>query len=291
MIDRGLAAFLDAAGISGGHGPLVPLHDGVYATRAAGRDLIVKMSRAGKARAAVWASGRLAAAGVPTPVILGYRDRILVQARCPGTPLDRYHAGHHRGLALFAAATAGRLLRLVHAVPVEAVTAASAAGQLPSLPSRAAVDLHALRAEALRMLRQHAALLADAPTGLVHGDWAARHVIVDAGRVTGIVGLASARGGDPLADLARWSLTEPPELTGALLAGYFSEEPDRVTRMRLALHRIRIGVSLLALHAARGERALVALRRAQLREDLAGPFERVGAGDYVDYRRSLDACC
>jgi len=290
MLDQRLAAFLDAAGISGGHEPLVPLDDGVYATRAAGRDLVVKLSRAGKARATVWASGLLATAGVPTPAILGYRDRILVQDRCPGTPLDRCHAGHHRGLALFAAATAGRLLRAAHAVPVPAVAAASTLTQVPSLPSRASVDLHALRADALRMLRQHAALLTDAPTGLVHGDWAARHVIVDAGRVTGIVGLGAARAGDPFADLARWSLLEPAELTGALLAGYFSAEPDRVTRMRLTLHRIRIGLTLLALHAARGERALVALRKAQLRDDLTGRFEPVGTGDYVDYRRALDAC-
>jgi hypothetical protein len=292
-LDRGLAAFLAATGLTGGHTPLVRIDgadgDDVYVTRVGDRELIVKLSRTRKNRVVAWASGILSDAGVPTPPIVGHGDRLLVQARCPGMPLDRYHADHHRGLAAFAAATAGRLLRRVHAIPARTDT--GDATQLPPLASRATVDLHELRAEAQQALHRHARVLTGVPTTLVHGDWAARHVIVDAGRITGIVAPATMRGGDPIADLARWSLLEPAELTRALFAGYFAADPDRATFLRLALHRIRIGFAMLAQHVSRGEHALVALRRAQLREDLAGRAERFGPGEYVDYRRALDACC
>jgi hypothetical protein len=293
-IDRGLAAFLHATRLTGGHTPLVRLggdteDEDVYATRVGGRELIVKLSRTRKNRVVAWASGVLTEAGVPTAPIVGHGDRLLVEGRLPGMPLDRYHAGHHRELAEFAAATAGRLLRRVHAIPAGAGTGNLT--QLPPLASRAPVDLHELRVQAQQVLHRHGHLLTEAPGALVHGDWTARNVIVDAGRITGIVAPATMRGGDPVADLARWSLLEPAELTRALFAGYFRTDPDEATRTRLALHRIRLGFALLARHVSRGEHTLVAVRRAQLRDDLAGRTERIGPGEYVDYRRALDACC
>jgi aminoglycoside phosphotransferase (APT) family kinase protein len=184
---------------------------------------------------------------------------------------------------------AGQLLRRLHTVPVCGYGRLDTTGvglrpslrswilHLPPLPQGADPDLHALRAPAHQVLRHHLAVLEAGPAGLLHGDWTARHVIVDDGQVTGVVDLESVRGGDPLADLAGWSLQEPAELSSALFAGYFAtplDQPldkvqDESVRMRLALYRVRIAAAMLARHLSHGEHAHVRLRTAQLHGDLA----------------------
>ncbi|GAA4471820.1 hypothetical protein GCM10023170_090770 [Phytohabitans houttuyneae] len=284
-LDAELATLLADAGVTGPHTALVPLAAGednqVYATAVAGRDLVVKGARTSRVRSGVaaWAAAQLAAVGVPAPTVLGYRGRLLVETRCPGTPLDQHHAGH--GPPADLTAQAGRLLRRIHTVPVRGYGRLDTAGvglrpclhswllQLPPLPTTATADMHALRAQARQTLRHHLPELAGVPAVLLHGDWTARHVIVNDGRITGIVDLESVRGGDPLADLAGWSLQEPAELTHGLYTGYFTTPPDRPTRLRLALYRVRIAAAMLAQHITNANRAQLRLRTAQLQADLA----------------------
>ena len=292
-LDGELSSVLAAAGVTGPHAPLVPLAGGqdndVYATRAAGRELVVKAPRSGRVRygVAAWAAAQLVAVGVPAPRVVGYRDRLLVETRCPGMPLHEYRPCHDgfggsaTPLAVEVATAAGHLLRRVHTVPVHGYGRLDTTGvglrpslgswilHLPPLPSDTGADLYALRGQAQQVLRHHLHLLQSVPAALLHGDWTARHVIVDDGRITGIVDLESVRGGDPLADLAGWSLQEPRDLTGALFGGYFTGTPSGADRMRLALYRIRIAAAMLAPHVAHGEHAQLALRTAQLHADLA----------------------
>jgi aminoglycoside phosphotransferase (APT) family kinase protein len=291
-LDTELTALLAAAGVTGPFEALVPLAAGednqVYATAAAGRDLVVKAARAARVRSGVvaWAAAQLAAVGVPAPTVLAYRGRLLVETRCPGTPLDQYLTHHAQSAEPVStpaevATAAGRLLQRIHSVPVRGYGRLDTAGvgrrpsldgwllQLPPLPTAADADVHALRTQALQALRHHMPLLAGVPAVLLHGDWTARHVIVNAGRITGVVDLESVRGGDPLADLAGWSLQESAELAQALYAGYFTTPPDHPTRIRLALYRVRIAAAMLARHVTHAEHAQLALRTAQLQADLA----------------------
>src|SRR5437762_2002930 len=95
----------------------------------------------------------------------------------------------------------------------------------------------------LRRARQALAGVAQVPQRplrLLHGDWVARHVLVAAGQITGLVDLQSVLGGDPLTDLAGWSLQEPAPLTEALFAGYGLNQADEPTRLALGLYRLRI---------------------------------------------------
>lgn len=286
-----LTAVLAAAGIPA-HTELVTLVGGednqVYATHAAGRDLVVKAARTARVRSGVaaWAAAQLAAVGVPAPVVLGYGGRLLVETRCPGTPLDQYHSHHRHSVGRASpadlAAAAGRLLRRLHTVRVRGYGRLDTNGlglrpslhswllRLPPLPTGTDADVHALRAQALQVLRHHLPRLAAVPAVLLHGDWTARHVIVHSGQVTGVVDLESVRGGDPFADLAGWSLQEPAELTDGLFGGYFTHPPGVEARIRLALYRVRIAAALLARHVAQAEHVQVELRTAQLHADLAG---------------------
>ena len=90
---------------------------------------------------------------------------------------------------------------------------------------------------------------------LLLGDCAARHIFhdPDTGQVTGFIDLESARGGDPMADLAGFSIREHPGLTQALLEGYFPDGATSDHAWALTLHRARIAARLMAFHLARRE--------------------------------------
>ena len=286
-VDAELEVVLAAAGRAGGHTPLVALPGGrdnrLYATAVGGRELVVKVPRTSRRvryAVAAWVAARLAEAGIPAPIVLGYTDRLSVETRCPGSPLDDPcrppHISNHD-----LAATAGRLLRRIHALPVGGFGRLDAHGvglrptlqswipQLPPLPPTASPDLHALRAQVQQVLRHHAPRLPTGPARLLHGDWTARHIITDKTAITGVVDLESVRGGDPLTDLAGWSLQEAATHTAGLLAGYFNQPPDHTARTVLVIYRLRIAACLLVHHVTDDDVSGVALRTAQLHADLA----------------------
>ncbi|HET6481707.1 MAG TPA: phosphotransferase [Actinoplanes sp.] len=281
-IDAAVADILEAAGLGAGHAPLVARHGGldhtVYATRTPKHRLLVKTVAVGPGRlpAAAWAAATLAAAGIPVPRVLGYTSRVCVETRCPGRALDTMDDLPVIGAV---AAGAGALLRRVHAITVSGFGRLDAAGRgtHPDLrawlldrrpPPASATSWRALLDEVHHTLAEHAGRLAAAGARLLHGDWAARHVIAADGRVTGLVDLASVRGGDPLTDLAAWSLQESAALTRALFAGYFRTPPDEAARTALTLYRLRIAASLLAVHSVGNDTVRTMLRARQLRADL-----------------------
>ncbi|WFE26186.1 aminoglycoside phosphotransferase family protein [Solwaraspora sp. WMMD791] len=258
----------------------------LYSATTAHGPVMIKLRRHQAARynVAAWASATLAAAGVPVPRILWFDQHSCVETRCPGLPLADPAGDVNLAAADTAVARqAGRLLRRVHATAVDGFGQLDAdghgrhpsmrswllGGRTCAIPSRiAGVSLPALEARTHHALIQHARNCDGVAARLVHGDWAARHVIADAGRVTGLVDLESVRGADPLTDLAGWSLQEPPELTTALFDGYFDQPPSLQIRYRLTVYRLRIATSLLHWHAHQGNPQTVRLRAAQLAADL-----------------------
>lgn len=130
-------------------------------------------------------------------------------------------------------------------------------------------DTRALLERSYRTLRRLGGrLLPRTQPRLLHGDWVARHVFTDGQDITGVVDLESARGGDPFADLAGFSLQEPAELSQALVAGYFDGTRPVKVLWPLALCRLRIAVSLLHYHASCDDSALIDLRAAQIEAEL-----------------------
>lgn len=183
---------------------------------------------------------------------------------------------------LDAAARAGDVLRRIHAIEVGSFGQldshgmgqhATIQGWFLNLPSRSSpnlpdLDLQSLLHRAQQALQTGSKHLPSATPRLLHGDWVGRHVFADSYRITGVVDLESVRGGDPLAELAGWSLREPAVLTEALLAGYFDgPAPDR-SLLPLSLFRLRIAVSLLHHHASCDDQSMIRLRAAQIQADL-----------------------
>jgi aminoglycoside phosphotransferase (APT) family kinase protein len=182
-----------------------------------------------------------------------------------------------------AAERAGETLRLLHTIPVSGV------GQLdihgtghhtsigswlraaakPRIPTTVPDHVHALLERGHRTLHQSASSLPPRiQPKLLHGDWTARHVLTDGQDITGILDLESVRGGDPLTDLAGFSLQECAELTRALFTGYFPGGPPAKALLPLTLYRLRIAISLLQYHARCGDTALLDLRAAQIKSEL-----------------------
>ena len=278
-----LPARIRAAGIPVDHRGLAPHASGadneVLAARTTEvRDLIVKVPRrpAHRYGTAAWAAAALAECGVPAPRVLWHGawdgGAACVETRCPGialtgTPGRLDTAGtviseHVRQ----AARHAGSLLRRVHAVTVSGYgqLTEDGTGPHPSLEGSVLPGLAArpdagpaggLAACARQLVAGNLWRLRDPGPHLLLGDCAARHIFHDpgTGQVTGFIDLESARGGDPLADLAGFSVREHPGLTRALLEGYFPGGATGDQAWALTLHRARIAAHLMAFHLARGE--------------------------------------
>nr|WP_285650508.1 phosphotransferase [Actinomycetospora sp. NBRC 106375] len=75
--------------------------------------------------------------------------------------------------------------------------------------------------------------LRDAPASvLVHGDLRAEHVLVDGGRITGVLDWSDARAGDPAKDLI-WPLLETsPDVAAAVTAAYGADLSERASDWR-----------------------------------------------------------
>ncbi|MCT9080445.1 phosphotransferase family protein [Streptomyces fulvoviolaceus] len=276
---------LAAAGLTTSGCPLLPFGGGIdnhvfLVHGTGGRELIVKVPAPGRRpryAVAAWAAAQLAAVGIPAPKPVWHADHILVETRCPGRPLI---ATTNRGVAARFAYEAGQLLRQVHDVPVTGYGRLSPDGTAehprietwllrPPTPAEpVSGTLRNLMEKVTAVLRTYAPLVADAPSRLLHGDWTARHVLHTRTQITGVVDLESVRGGDPVADVAGWSLQEPAYLTEALASGYFAAPPDEHRLTVMVVHRLRIALFLLAFHTRCGEDYLVKLRAQQIINDL-----------------------
>ncbi|MFJ9459127.1 phosphotransferase family protein [Kitasatospora sp. NPDC101447] len=291
MIDRPHPLLLDAliaAGFDATDARFTPLRSGtdslpfVAATRD-GDELVVKVRRAGSRSrypTAAWASSRMREAGIPAARVLWYSREACVEIRCPGRPIE---AEPPRPQDLDAATRAGAVLRRLHIVEVSSFGQLDGHGTgqhstiqgwflaLPArhIPSFDGLDLSGLLNRTRLVLEAGAARLPTTAPKLLHGDWVGRHLFTDGRHITGVVDLESARGGDPLAELAGWALREPAPMTEALLAGYFDGPLPAESLLPLVLFRLRIAVSLLHFHVSCDDQDGVRLRAAQIQADLA----------------------
>lgn len=266
---------------------------------ADGVEVVIKCRRTARpARYAVadWAGQQLRRLGVPTPTVLWHDPDVCVETLVAGRSLDT--GSDDRQAPLGAAHAAGNLLRRIHTVPVAGFGALDGAGsgRHPTLAGwltshratdelRKVPDAGSLVDRVEAVLRELAPSLPASLPRLLHGDWVARHVLtvarssaiphaLDPGhsqqagaRVTGIVDLESVRGGDPVADLAGWSLQEPHGFTYEMFRGY-GVDADPMTTLRLVLHRLRIGVALAGHHYRQADPARVRRCLKQVQCDL-----------------------
>ncbi|WP_165970509.1 phosphotransferase [Actinomadura sp. 6K520] len=278
-----LTARIRAAGIPLDRTGLAPLASGAdntvfTAQTIDGHHLIVKASLRPNPRyaTAAWAAAALTAQGIPAPRIL-WHDRwdggtACVETRCPGNPLtgtpdqlDTTDAAISES-AVRAARHAGTLLHLAHAITVGGYGKLTPQGTgphrslttsiLPDLTARASVDPSGgLATCARRLISANLWRLPDPGPHLLVGDCAARHIFhhPGTGRVTGFIDLESARGGDPLADLAGFSVREHPDLVRPLLESYFPDGATVDQIWALTLHRARIATHLMLFHLTRGQ--------------------------------------
>ncbi|KJK56025.1 phosphotransferase family protein [Saccharothrix sp. ST-888] len=278
---------LTAAGFDSTDAQFTPLRSGTdslpfAATTRDGDELVVKARRAGsrsRYATAAWASARMREAGIPAARIIWHSIEACVETRCPGRPIE---AEPPQPADLDAAARAGEVLRRLHTVEVSSFGQleghgigqhSTVQGWFLALPSRSTpsldgLDLPGLLRRTRFILEAGANRLPWTAPKLLHGDWVGRHLFTDDRHITGVVDLESVRGGDPLAELAGWSLREPAPMTEALLAGYFDGPFPADSLLPLVLFRLRIAVSLLHFHASCDDQDMVRLRAAQIRADL-----------------------
>jgi aminoglycoside phosphotransferase len=232
--------------------------DAVYDVDTSAGCFIVKASTSHDAlRAEAWACARGAAAGCAAPAViglgrLGTRMSILIMSRVAGQPIA---AGHP------AFRNVGADLHRLHTVRMAgfgwlAEASWEALGD-PSLrhrswPSflqaicddtRALTDSYRLAAvvadAAASAISDRADTLAAVEAGvLCHGDLKAAHILIDAGRLAGVIDWGDAVIADPWWDIARFAHRSDPASLSLLLQGY--RLPDPVTTggraWRLALY-------------------------------------------------------
>lgn len=173
----------------------------------------------------------------PVPVVMGEDPLLVRHVLVRGEPADpsMLTAEHGRAVGLF--------LRALHDTPREVW-----AGLVPEPET----SLAAMRVELAKMERdvvprlpagRQAAgrdLLTEAaratPVTLVHGDLGPAHVLIDVGRVSGVIDWGDARAADPAIDLA-WTLHgTPPAFSEALATAY--GVTDELRRRGLVWHRL-----------------------------------------------------
>ncbi len=289
-----LAGKITAAGIPLAQASLTPAPGGAdnlvfTATTTGGAKLIIKTPRrpaTARYGTAAWAAATLASHGIPAPKVLWHDSEACAETRCVGMPLTGT-AGRPDTTGttadpatLHAARQAGALLRKVHAITVAGYGRLTPAGtgpcqslldsMLQETPQAPPGRAGQLAGKAWRVVTEHREHLDDPGPRLLLGDCAARHIYLNprTDAITGFIDLESARGGHPLADVAGFSVREHPQITRALLDGYFPADPAPADLWALTLHRARIAAHLLLFHSSRGEDEAAARLTAPLAADI-----------------------
>ena len=161
----------------------------------------------------------------------------------------------------------GQQLRMLHSITVDAfgimppdpwdmmqpTFAASIEHEMTRIPralKRAGMDLTVLPyvADVYAMLRDG---YSDLPR-LCHGDCATSNILVDQGRVTGLIDWEWAKGGDPASNIAYWAFWQDDSIAlDALLAGYQPDEPARF-RARVLAYRVVTATELILVYMEHG---------------------------------------
>ncbi len=203
---------------------------------AAGETFYLKSGDAMEAEARACDLAR--SVGVPAPRIVAVDPTYLICAETPGGPVDA-------GASTVIAAT-GRHLRALHEITGSGSDWASVLIQPVDVLHKLA-DI--IPPDLVRRLRAtippFVDTVAEVQPVLLHGDLHPRHLYAVGNELTGIIDWGDATYGDPLFDVARFSMAGE-RATRALLAGYGIEQTPARDRT-LSLYRVLW--SLMALHA------------------------------------------
>ncbi|NNN31912.1 aminoglycoside phosphotransferase family protein [Streptomyces sp. S3(2020)] len=185
----------------------------------------------------------MALAPVPTPEVLWRKPPVLALAALPGTTLGRLGGPSTGSPSAWAAA--GAAIRKLHDAP------------LPSRSGQAGRSIVALAAELddeCELLVTNGVLPADLVTrnrqiaeaalrpwtpAFTHGDLQIAHVFADGDEVTGIIDWSEAGQGDPLYDLATFTLGHEGHL-GDVTAGYGTDVDLDVIRAWWSLRSLLV---------------------------------------------------
>lgn len=225
-----------------------------YAVTNTNRDeVIVRINHTDGAaafRRAETVIGRARVIGIPVPEALlieeieadGGERGVCVQRRIKGAPLLDSVKGIASDDVKALVTDAGELLARLHSLPAEHEPRSGWWQDVPDLAiarARAALGAGAsLVDDALRALAAIVAFHApDEPT-TIHGDWGTEHLLVDGGRITGIIDWDETTVSSPMADLANWDsyCDWEPHRTSTLIAGYerVRSLPDNHLAIRIA---------------------------------------------------------
>ena len=182
-------------------------------------------------------------APVPTPEVLWCKPHVLALAALPGTTLGRLGGPSTGSPAAWAAA--GAAIRKLHDAPLPPRTG-GAGRSIDALATELDTECESLvtnrllPADLVTRNRQVAeAALRPWIPAFTHGDLQIAHVFVDGEEVTGIIDWSEAGQGDPLYDLATFTLGHEQRL-GDVLVGYGADVDLEVIRAWWSLRSLLV---------------------------------------------------
>lgn len=251
------------------------------------REVIVRISREREAESRFqserWAIEQAAKVDVPVPRVLlveslqleGKSVGISVEERLPGVPLDelaKYTSDEDLAEIL---QRAGTLLSRVHSVKTEGFGEIDKRGRgehasiagifsegnlseqvLLAAAQSASLDPRILK-RALHILQEFQNSCPPVSPHLLHGDFGPKHLLIERGKITGIIDFENARSGDPLQEFANWHFFfENRYPIEPLKKGYsdksvFGGDFER----RFFVWRLVIGLSSLVYYLAEGNQS------------------------------------
>jgi len=240
--------------------------------------------RFGKER---WALEQCAALGVPVPDMLLVKSiddesgplQICVESKIPGVSLQEVRKSREDKSDPELAdmlRELGRLLKKVHSVPTNGfgMLDAEGNGKFASVAELVARDDHVNREKILEMLAdrpveigmikasyeildREAAAYGDVSSHLIHNDLSPEHVLIDDGRISGLIDFESACGADPIQEFSLWSLKFDKQYPlRHILEGYGGgDAADASFERKLHFWRIYRGLGSLGYCLREGKRA------------------------------------
>lgn len=276
-------------------GEVNEVYDVIFADQT---QVIVRIER-GKAKGFAqeqWAIQECAKRGVPVPEVLGLWQiateqqplQVCIQRKIAGIPLA--HAQLPVSVCEAIVVQAGEFLSRIHEIPVKGFGYLNSRGEgtfatmteehtafqqmapeFHDLAHRVAINQQ-LMYRALRLIDEAALWLPQTGDAcLTHNDFAAKHLLVDKGALTGIIDFGEVAGSEPLADLVRWDYYDADRFPLAWLqTGYANKEVFNAEfTQRIHCKRLEFSLWAMRWYDRQGYAPGVADARSKFLQDLA----------------------
>ncbi len=263
-----------------------------------GKFVIVRISRRNypEFESERWAIEQCLKVGVPAPKVL-LVDSIIngeeklavsVEDRLKGEPLNSLHDQLRQSELESLVKNAGEILGKIHSVKTTKYGHVNSLGvglddKWTETMLRAEKDLDKLYNaaartdvpknlidKALEILRDNVPLYERATPHLLHTDYGPKHILVDSGKISGILDFEGCKSGDPVWDFAWWDFFQTPRLpTQWLKEGYGDKNVFNADfNKRLLLVRLNLGLSLLEYYESEKNPSGVRHTKNQLSNDI-----------------------